>query len=189
MVTSLNPMWRVQLVGTGVAGSPYYITGYFDVTGGTAAGAAADWFAFNNPGASSIRAGLSISLGSEVDQVEPATGNVISVEPVSPSTVLGTNSADPLPPFTQLLRRFRTGTFVNGREIRGRSYFPGLTEPESTGGRPLAALITAEQGRINTLLGSTNSQLVVYSRKNGVQAPVISGTPWTEWSVLRSRRD
>jgi hypothetical protein len=96
---------------------------------------------------------------------------------------------DPLPAATSLLIRWRTGQYASGKEIRGRTNIPGICESLSTNGTPDPALITTWQTRATALLSSANARHVVWSKKNGGACVTSSASPWTQWAILRSRRD
>lgn len=184
-----TPMWRVTQIVSGVAGSPYYLTGHFGVAGGTAQAAATAWRAFLNQGTGTLRTGMSYNTISEVSVVDPTTDEVVGIEPVSVPQIIFTSTEDPLPPATQALVRWRTNVYVGGREIRGRTSLPGWTEGQSTAGLVAPSIITALQGKVAALLADTTCEFAVYSKKNGTWIPVTAGSPWNQWAVLRSRRD
>lgn len=184
-----TPMWRVTQVATGVAGSPYYITGHFDQSVGTAQQAADAWRALLSAGVATYVTPMIFSAISSVETVDPATGNTTGVTAVTVAAVTFTGAGQPLPAATSLLLQWRTGTYVAGREIRGRTNIPRLSEADSDAGVPNAALVAAWQARVNTLLGSAVAHLVVYARAAGTWSSVTVGSVWAEWAVLRSRRD
>lgn len=92
---------------------------------------------------------------------------------------------------TMVLFQWRTGVYQNGRELRGRTYVPGLLSNQVVGGElqpsAVAALGTAAQDFVT---GSPGFH--IWSRpKNGTSgssANVATGTVWNELAVLRSRR-
>jgi len=189
MVTSTAHMWRVTQVATGVAGSPYYLTGYFDSNAGTAQQACDAWRALLSAGVATYCSGLIFQAITEGQEVDPVTGNIVNLPPMTAAAVTFTGAGDPLPPATSLLLRWRTGTYIAGREIRGRTNIPRMAETDNLLGVPTAGLITTWQGRQTALFATANARHVVWSPKNGVWAASISGSPWGQWAVLRSRRD
>lgn len=185
-------MLRVTSVFTGMAGAPYYSTHYFggDTSGeASAAVTAVDglWDGLS----SELSSQLDVAINTDVEVVDPVTGLTTGIFPTAGGGTAFTGSGDPLPPATQLLIRWRTGQYVSGREIRGRTFVPGFLEAASSSGRPDTAMV----GNINTLAASflTASAgagaLVVYSPTRGQAADVTAASVWTEWAVLRSRRD
>ena len=182
-------MYKVTQVATGVAGAPYYLTGYFDTTTGTAQQAADRWRALLSAGVSTYAAPLVLNAITEVPTIDPTNGNLTGLSTVAVAAVTMTGAGEPLPAATSLLLRWRTGVYIGGREIRGRTNIPRMTEPDSTAGVPNAALISAWQTRQNTLLGSPSPSHVIWSPKNHLWAYTTAGSPWSQWAVLRSRRD
>lgn len=182
-------LYRIKTVFTGVAGSPYYNTLYFLGSAGSASQAAADVAGFWGTVDGFIKNSLTWDIDTDVEVIESSTGNIVSVVGVSPASGTGGDSGDMLPPATQALIRWRTGDFVGGREIRGKTFVPAITENQSTAGQPAGTLITALENAAAALVGSPNAQLVVYSRKNKAFATVSSGSAWGQFAVLRSRRD
>lgn len=182
-------LYRIKTVFTGVAGSPYYNTLYFLASAGTASQAAVDVAGFWGAVDGFIKNTLTWDLDTDVEVIDSTSGNIVNVQSVSPASGTGGDAGDMLPPATQALIRWRTGMFVGGREIRGKTFVPAITETQSTAGQPSSALITALENSAAGLVGSPNAQLVVYSRKNSTYAPVTSGSAWGQFAVLRSRRD
>lgn len=189
MTTYTTGLYRVTQIATGVAGSPYYLTGYFAASGGTAQQAASAWRAFLTAGVSSYAAGLVFQAVSDVVLVDPITGNTTGTSPVVLATVTHTGAGDPLPSSTQGLARFRTSQYINGHEIRGRINIPMQTEADSTSGLPNAAWQTTWNARLATLITGGTFIHAVYSPTNHCWAPTLAATVWSQWAVLRGRRD
>lgn len=184
------PMYRVRTVFTGVAGAPYYSNLYFAEEGGTAAQARGAVNAVWANMLAQFRTGLVFTIEQDVPVVDEVTGDVIRVDNGGAAyTGIGTSANDPLPPATQLLMRLRTGAYVNGREIRGRCFIPGMTENNSDQGVPVVGIRSTLDGLFASLVGSTNAQLVVWAKTRATYAVVNSASAWNQWSVLRSRRD
>lgn len=182
-------IYRVQLVSQGVAGSPYYTTFHFLGASGSPAQAAADAAGFWGAVDAYMDSSLIWDLDTAVETIESTTGNIVGVTDVPPASGTGGTTGDVLPPATQALVRWRTGQFVGGREIRGKTFLPAIGEINSVEGQPASAMTTGIENAALALFSSPNSQLVVYSRKNGQAAPVTAASLWSEFAVLRSRRD
>jgi hypothetical protein len=92
---------------------------------------------------------------------------------------------------TQGLIRWRTGVFIAGRELRGRTFIPGATESRSANGRPDSTYITTAETAAQDLLDNAalGAALVVYSVTHRQVELVQSRSVWGQWAVLRSRRD
>jgi len=109
---------------------------------------------------------------------------------VTSTVVTGTEGTEKLPPATQGLIEWRTGFFVGGREIRGRTFIPGLSNSSSAAnGVPTSTWLTLAAAASTAIIGWTSSDFVVYSPTKHQKALVTAGQPWNEWAVLRSRRD
>nr|CRY97453.1 hypothetical protein [uncultured prokaryote] len=183
-------MYRVVLTVTGVAGSPYYMTGYFDASVGTSQDAAEAWFNMCTVAPTARKMGSAWSTGSTVDIVDPVTGNTIGTEAITPAQNTGSSTADILPSMTQTLVRWRTGEYIGGREIRGRTNIPLPNEASNTSqGLPDPTLVGDTNVRAATLIADADSTHVVYSPKNGLWFATLVGSTWDQWAVLRSRRD
>lgn len=182
-------MWRVRTTISGLQGGPYLNTMYYNVVGGlTAANAHACTATFWNAIKGSIVAGASIVIEGEVASIDILTGNVTSITPVTPTTVASTSGGDALPWVSQGLIRLRTGTYVNGREVRGRWFIPGAVETNNDVGRPNSTYVTLLNNAVAAVIADATTDLMVYSKKNRDAVPVVSGSAWGEWASLRSRR-
>lgn len=176
------------LTGDGVTGNGVQRF-YFNVAGGTAsqaANAAAAWWT----GVKDLyRTTVTAAVQTEVPEIDEATGDVISMNIVSGASVAGTASEDPMSPLNQMCVNWRTGHYVAGREVRGRTFIPALTEGDWNSGAWTAGRKTLVETANSTLVGDANSILVVYSPTHANLWPVIYGQVKTKMSYLRSRRD
>lgn len=185
-------MLRTLTTWTNVQGAPYYTNLYFggDTEGeADAAVAAIDGFLADlDP---SLVNGMVATVDSEVELVDPASGNVTGVYGTAGATETFVAGGDPLPYSTQMLIRWRTGQYVNGREVRGRTFIPGWTESSSTNGKPLPGTVSTMATIAASFLTAASGAggLVIYSPTHGLDASVTSTSVWSEWAVLRSRRD
>jgi len=185
-------MLRVRTVMTGVAGSPYYSNLYF---GGTTLGEAfaaveaVDNFWIANQAL--ICTPLVWDIEPDVAQIDPATGQIIAMHATAGDNGLFAGSGEAAPTSSQLLCRFFTGQYRNGRQVRGRMYMPYLVITIIDDGRVLASAAALVVGRLNDLLteASAAGGLVVYSRTHGEEFPVTAASVWNELAVQRSRRD
>lgn len=182
-------MWRVRTGFTGSQGAPYLNTLYFDTLGGTAGQAVAAAGAFWGDVDALIVNDLSWATEPEVYQLSEVTGQPVSVTQVTSLTGTGAKTGAMLPRATQGLIRLGTGVFVGGREIRGRIFVPGLEVGADNNGSLEASYAAALEAATLTLQTDANSALVVWSRKNGQMEGVIASSAWSEFAVLRSRRD
>lgn len=135
-----------------------------------------------------INTGQSMRVDPEVYEVNVGTGKVEGATTITPTTITGTNSDDVLPQQTQLLVRWRTGVFEDGRELRGRTFIAGYVQGASSAAGEVA---TTTQTTVNTAASTLvgNSDFGIWSPTHSMFATATSGTCWNEWAVQRGRRD
>lgn len=184
-------MIRVRTLLTGVPGSPFYSNLFFGGGDSTVATEAVQNVkAFWTSVAVLMTPGVVIGIEPFVASINPATGDVVGGFTVDPGVPLGSSGAGgPIPPASQLLASLLTGSYVAGRQIRGKFNLPMVTEEHNVG------LGVPDQGSRDllrqafTALVDGGPELQVWSRKNGVAVGVSSVSVSTKWAVLRSRRD
>lgn len=182
-------MWRVDTVTTGLGGAPFYTRLFFGDTTGTPAGAVGLVFDFWSTLAPKIDNALTMTIDGIVTVVDEGTGMITgTISTGSSSTVVGTDAGLQTPEATQGLISWRTGSYVNGREVRGRTFIPGPTQSSVTNGEPAAAYQTALEAGAGILWAGTEARFGIYSTTNHVFRAAVSGQAWTEFAVLRSRR-
>lgn len=185
-------MLRIRVTWAAPKGSPYYSTFYFGgETSGEADAAAAAVATYLGTMDNNIATTYTWNIDPEAEFVNPVNGNIIGVETTAGGNGTGSGAGDPLPFTTQGLVRWRTGIFINGREIRGRTFFPGMVETCSTGGSVTVGIIAGINTAGGALITASSGAggLVVYSPTHGQEALVTSTSMWSEFAVLRSRRD
>lgn len=130
---------------------------------------------------------MTAQVDPEVLQVNIATGQTEGVETVTSSPITGGTADAMLPQATQALLRWRSGQFVAGREIRGRTFVPGFTEASGTTNGEVDTTVIA---LLNTAAGNliSNTNIGIWSPTRGVFASAQSASTWGEWAVLRGRR-
>lgn len=190
-------MARVRTVFTGVAGTPWYSNLFFandgggDVSDDAHAGVVALWDGLKG----SMATPITWVVESDVTQIDESNGQITGITPVANITGAATGSAEMLPAALQALVRIQTETFVNGRRLRGRVFVPGLTDAANDDGRVLAATVAGLNTAFNTLKVTSTRALpwcVWHRPRNGNAgslALVSNVSTWTEFAVLRSRRD
>ena len=199
---------RIRTVFVGVAGTPWYSNLYFLNDGGTSIAASATgwvttfWQTLDN----NMNSQLTWATDPEVPTFNETTGKITKVDAVTPGTGAGSGAGEPLPYTNQLLIRLITSSFINGRRVRGRIFVPGLGESDNAVGGVLAATRTLANNAATTLITSSASTLAVWARpydaldsngqpipghtpRLGSQHSVSTSQVWTQWAVLRSRRD
>lgn len=182
-------MWRVDTVTTGLDGAPFYTQLFFNSTTGSAAGAVTSVVVLWEDLAPVIVNDLTMTVDSIVTVVDQNTGNITgTVATAAGDSVPGTNAGEPLPGATQGLISWRTGEYINGRELRGRLFVPGPGSASNSLGEPSAGYISALETAANSFIGAAGTVPVVYSRANNDARGIVAATVWDEWAVLRSRR-
>lgn len=127
----------------------------------------------------------------DVAEVDEATGQVTAVYPVAPTNNSFAGPGDMQPYVCQGLVRLRTGSYLNGREIRGRVFIPGTMDTSDLDGTPNPAYTGALTTAFNNLVTDSTTAgipLGVWSPTRGVIARVTGANAWNQWAVLRSRR-
>jgi len=133
---------------------------------------------------------LSWSIEGFAGVIDDTDGSLVGVDTIAGgNSGTGESADDPAPYATQGLMQLFTGTVAGGRLLKGRTYIPGVTEASNTDGRPKDTYLTDIVAAYNALAAVTDAELLVWSRKNGLSAPVTGAAAWTQWAVLRSRRD
>jgi hypothetical protein len=183
-------MLRVRTGFSGISGSPYLSTMYF-MTGDTLADAQAANTAvgaFWNTIDASLINGITWATQAEVT-VMTLAGVVTGLHQVTPVTGAGGTTGVLTPPATQGLVRWNTGVFLSGRQLRGRTFIPGIPTSMVSGGVPTGSLVTNVNAAAATLIADANADLGIWSRKGTAIASVLTGQLWNQFAVLRSRRD
>lgn len=180
---------RVRVVWTGVAGSPAY-SNFYAINGVQSPNAFAG--AVRNTlvaMASSVVTPVQAEIEPDSPLIDSTNGEILGSDTVSQAPVSMTNTSDMLPRSTQVLVRLLTGTYANGRQIRGRFYIPYVGANLNTDGKldPLTA--SQVNAFVFPLIAGSNGGWVVWSRSTGGVASVGAVDTWSEFAVLRSRRD
>lgn len=125
---------------------------------------------------------------SEYRTLDETTGAPIGIHHLAepPSGGPGIGSAQ-LADATQVLLQWNTGAVVAGRQLKGRTYLPGIAQSEIQNGNVRPQSVTAVQTAINGYL-TQYQELGVWSRRHGIMQPVTSGSIWNEFAVQRRRR-
>jgi hypothetical protein len=188
-------MYRVRTVFEGFQGTPWLNTLYFDADGGTAQQAATAAGTFWGAVDALMDNEVTWRTEPDVPTINPGTGNLETVTSTTPVTGAGALSTIMLPVATQGLIRWRTGIIVGDRELRGRTFVPGLGTASNDNGILLAASQTTMQTAAAALISDANSTLVVWHRpsspgaSDGTNASVLTANVWGQFATMRSRRD
>lgn len=182
---------RGHVIWTAPIGGPFHTYFHFFGDSNTdASNAAAAVANLLEDLAPSISSSVSAQLQDDWIVFDETDGTQTGVHTISGgSPEPGTDSSTLAPVATQGLVRLRTNTFAGGREVRGRVFIPGVTEASTDGGRPTSAYRNAVDAAFASLRLDPGCQYAVWSKTHGLLIEVGSETVWSEWAVLRSRRD
>jgi hypothetical protein len=187
-------MLRVRVDWNGAfPGVPYFTNLYFggsDDPAAEAAGTAvANWL---NSIDTAYTTSLTATIRPDVDLVNPATGETTQVFDINTDVAVpGASTGEQLPPNSQGLIRWRTGVFIGGREIRGRTFVPGAVEGHNVLGAPNSVYL----GIIGTACAALRTDGIaaggfgIYSQTHNQFQIAQSHSVWAKWATLRSRRD
>lgn len=180
--------FRVQVVTTGYVGAPGYMNFY---TGSILVGDVSTWItgldAFIQGMRSVTANNVTISRSGDVEQFDPATGQTTGIVGGAPLIVGGTWGTAQSPPGTALVLRWRTGQYINGREVRGRTFWSGCGDFGDAAGLVPSSIITDAQGAQGDYLSTTLP--AVYSPTNGTTRVISDASTWNMFGLIRSRRD
>jgi hypothetical protein len=141
-----------------------------------------------------VPTGIIWTFPNEVTELDTATGVLTDVHSITPPADVSSSAGS-----TSYSRPsggrvdWNTSAIVNGRRLRGRTYFVPLagSTQDGTGGittTAIATLETAANAYRNTGV-FTAATPVVWSRTHGIVADIIGSSVIDRCSVLRSRRD
>ena len=185
-------IYQVHVEWTGPS-SPLHTYFHFDVAfGSTPAQTAAAVNTFMASLDDNLNSAFAWAIDSEVRQLNEASGALQAVVPVT-STGATCGSGGVYVDVLQGLLRWTTGEIVNGRQLRGRMFIPGIEEGRNnTSGRPESTFISAVNTAAAALIADANTELVVWHRPQGGTGgeigAVLTAAMQNRWSYLSSRR-
>lgn len=183
-------LYEVRAEWAGPPGAPWFTAMHFEIGGGSAQDAADAARTFLIAFQNHIISTCGISFDQEVLELDSTTGEYTGVSPVVVAAFGGAAAGDALPQGSSLNVRWRTGSFIGGREVRGRTYISGLVEGDNAaGGVPSAGILATASAAAAALVSDPDSRFAIYSRTHLASRPVTSGSGSNKWGYLRSRRD
>lgn len=189
-------MQRVDVIWTGLGGAPYYTRLFFpgnseESAQGAAAGVRAALADLIGGATPMVAGGITATVQPEVTTIDPATGEPQSVDVVIPGAPVVAGSGVTVPRSTQGLVQWLTSDYRNGRRVRGKTYIPGIAASQNVNGGVPSSTVRDRMQSFG--LDLIDLGVLVYSRPAppvaGAEHVVTSVTAWSEWAVLRSRRD
>jgi hypothetical protein len=188
-------MHRVRTVFSGVPGTPWLSTFYFAAAIDSAQDAASAAGGFWGAVDALINTAVDWTTEADVSQIDEDTGNLVGVTSTSPVAGVGALNTEMGPLVSQGLIRWRTGAVINGRNLRGRTFIPGLCVSSQDDGGVVSTTLTTINAAASALISSADSELVIWHRpptpgaSGGAAAPVVTGNMWNQYASMRSRRD
>jgi hypothetical protein len=179
---------RIRTITSGIPGSPFLTTHYFDSLFSNANSAADAVQLFWEGLVDVISVECSMDVELDVATIDPTTGAITDMEPGAAHHISGGANGELASAATQGLMRLNTGVVAGGRVLKGRLFIPGVTEG-SGAAAPFSTYQTVVEDAGTAVIDDEDSQWVVWSKVNGVYAAVQAATCWNQYAVLRSRRD
>ena len=182
---------ELQTIWVGVAGAPYYTTlRAFHGNDLTPQAFSDAWDAALTARNVDFPTAITANIQAELRLIDSVTGTLTGTEVTTPNTVTGASSGDSLPRASQGLIRWSTPAIVAGRRLRGRTFLPCIIVSFNTvGGKVDASLIGAWQTVLDAFIADCEGELCVWSPTHGSVSSVSGASLWSEWAVMRSRRD
>lgn len=182
-MTTLN---KIQVTWSGVKGLPGISTFYSE---NAVDGLLAALHGFYNDFANNIPSGVVISFpksGLTIDSTSgQANGSWSTTNTTASITCTGAGSwASPV----GCVVNWRTGSYVAGRELRGKTFMVPLIGSQFDQGHLLAASKSEFQASADALV-LNGADMRIWSRKTGIVRTVTAATIPDKAVVLRSRRD
>lgn len=180
---------RYQTVFTGVAGTPWYSNLFFE--GGTPEGEAygPDVVAFWEACNSQIHSSITWVVDSTYTVIEASTGLIVDIGDWAGGTGTGDQVAEPLPWANQAVINWRTNTYIGGRELRGRTFVPALTQAINNNGVLTTAGQIDLQAAADGLITDSAGAFCIFSPTHLTESVVEQANVPLKIGVLRSRRD
>lgn len=190
-------MLRVDTILTGLAGSPYFSRLYFEGAteedANTVRDAVASMWTSLFTGVNPFVGRLTATVQGEVASMNPGSGDIQTVY-VDDDIVVspGSTTIAIVPNASQVLVRLQTGTFRGGRRVLGKMFIPCTrASGQDSDGNVTSTMQAGVKAAVDLLIPVG---LGVWSRPSerfalGTLTPVTSTGVWSEYAVMRSRRD
>ena len=194
--------WRVETTISGTTGAPYLSVMHFEVeteppgVQDAVDAVGAFWTALS----AYLANDLSWTVSGDVVEFNSDDGVATAFHSVTPASGTFSEAGEKIPFVAQVLVRWGTAGVVNGRQVRGRTFLPGLTQGGIDEGRVLASTQTAIASAAAALVADADAELGVWSRplwneahteivREGSFHAVTSASVWDQFASLTGRRD
>ena len=146
------------------------------------------WLAVKDELSSSV----TYTVAQEGRVMEPSTGAVTGGWTDAPIyTGNGGSSSTPVPDSSQVLVRWLTGEYRDGRQVRGRSFIPGMRYDALAAGNLNPAVVAEIQGEATAFVNAAIG-FGIWRRpkpgRAGILELVSTANVWSEFAVQRGRR-
>ena len=177
---------RVRIAWAGWPGAPGVTTLFTNVLGGPNLAAIRT---FIDGLKVYIPAGITLQIENSGQIIDTTTGKATSAWSGATQTVVtGTGTGGWAAP-AGLLIHWKTGVFVNGREMRGRSFFvPVVSSTFTTDGTVNNTDVVNWRNAATAFITAMGGTLETSHRKTGAIAPVLTASVPDKAVVLTSRR-
>jgi len=196
-------LFKVLTRITGAQGSPWLNTLHFNSSSAQLPQDAADAVAtFWGAVDAFMDSSTSWVIDPTVVEFDEATGTPEAFHTVTTGSGTGAVSDISLPYATQALIRLYTGNVVNGHQVRGRVFVPGITRNNLGEGVANSALISGLNAAAATMIADADANWCVWARpvdaehatehspqRVGTLHSIESASTSTQFAVLTSRRD
>lgn len=146
--------------------------------------------------ASLVPNAVTFTVSPLVDAIQDTTGALTgSFTATPPAAVVGTGGVNFLPSPVAIVVRYNTSAIINGRRLSGRSFISPLSVvAQGAAGSPTNAVLTQTTTAIAALTTGAGTVIPqVWHRPKlaapGSSAVLVSGSAWSLFGSLRSRRD
>jgi hypothetical protein len=187
-------MYRVRVELGGFAGAPGLATHYLDDAGGSAAQAATAVGQFWTDLQSILYDPVTWAVLPDVATITAGSGGLTAVTGVTSTSGSGTNTTEALPPSQMGLIRWHTAGVVSNRVLRGRTFVGPVTQDANDNGVLTSGAKADLQAAADAYIAAANSIPVVWHRPSpggldGSFSAITTASVWSEFAVLRGRRD
>lgn len=199
-------LYRVECELTGFAGAPGFNTWFFSAVTQDAATADAITTAldtFYTAVRTFLQDDVIVTVPNDLLVIDDSDGQPQAIQggTAGPASIAG-NGPEDLAHFTQAKLQLRTGTFVDGRELRGGPFlgpWGGTISAEGNIGTTAQTTITSALDTLRAGIGLAGAPLVIWRRPKpatetepavpGTNAAVTTVGVWNRPAVQRRRRD
>lgn len=139
--------------------------------------------------AGNIPTGVSLQVENTGQIIDATTGQADDAWSGTAQSAVACNGTGPYSTASGVHFRWNTGTFFNGRAMRGKTYLvPVTTSTFDTDGTIPTATLTFMNNSLNNFLATTAGGLTIYSRRAANAFIVTGAVAIDRQVVMRSRR-